>query len=725
MEENKINEIERAKTIDKIAKQNIINKINESLNIYGITAKNAKVYHQAKQNKIILSSYDNTANAEIEEIDFKILQNKDITQIQFDSCIFTKQIFDNISGIQALDFINCSFEVEISIQFINIDIHCRQCKFKQGACFLGAKLVNNEAATFINTTFYKKADFVNTTFLKNVYFIDVVFKEEVNFQQANFESASFLHTTFEKQVSFLNATFGKAESKKNINFSHNTFLDTATFTDAIFNNDVYFNNVCFYEQALFDRVKFNCKKATFSITCNKEAMFTKTNFNNAIFEKCNFQMDLNLGANFNSLNIKHSNILGNLNFNISEGDIISISNSTIEQITELACTTTNNIKLDNSTFKEKINISSRNFNKAERIDFTKNTFGECIIPKELFLKNVNFKECTFLNQLVLKDYEFNKTTFNTCVFKDNVYFNNSTFKDSADFHECEFEKTACFYGVKFDKVPNFSQAQFKGSLNAVNANLNFDFESLKEKIKQESIKYKERKSVKKPLAHFANDFRDSFRIFKSTLIKDNNLLDASNFHKCELYCKEVELDSKETKTQKDTIDYWQLWLYRKLCDHHTDILKSFHSLMLVIGLFGLMGFGVIIGFDYCLGYKPILSHLYMIKEIYDAHIQSFIKTHTLYTFAFNIFILAFYLVILVCLISVKYLREVFIGVSYFIVISILLISPKILIPAMGIFTDKRALLDPLSTLGGIYTIVFGFVLFSFIKTIRKNSIVPN
>nr|WP_054198493.1 pentapeptide repeat-containing protein [Helicobacter pullorum] len=725
MEENKINEIERAKTIDKIAKQNIINKINESLNIYGITAKNAKVYHQAKQNKIILSSYDNTANAEIEEIDFKILQNKDITQIQFDSCIFTKQIFDNISGIQALDFINCSFEVEISIQFINIDIHCRQCKFKQGACFLGAKLVNNEAATFINTTFYKKADFVNTTFLKNVYFIDVVFKEEVNFQQANFESASFLHTTFEKQVSFLNATFGKAGSKKNINFSHNTFLDTATFTDAIFNNDVYFNNVCFYEQALFDRVKFNCKKATFSITCNKEAMFTKTNFNNAIFEKCNFQMDLNLGANFNSLNIKHSNILGNLNFNISEGDIISISNSTIEQITELACTTTNNIKLDNSTFKEKINISSRNFNKAERIDFTKNTFGECIIPKELFLKNVNFKECTFLNQLVLKDYEFNKTTFNTCVFKDNVYFNNSTFKDSADFHECEFEKTANFYGVKFDKVPNFSQAQFKGSLNVVNTNLDFDFESLKEKIKQESIKYKERKSVKKPLAHFANDFRDSFRIFKSTLIKDNNLLDASNFHKYELYSKEIELDSKETKTLRDKVDKLQLWLYRKLCDHHTDILKSFHSLMLVIGLFGLMSFGVIAGFDYCLGYKPILSHLYMVKEIYDAHIQSFIKTHTLYTFAFNIFILAFYLVILVCLISVKYLREVFIGVSYFIVISILLISPKILIPAMGIFTDKRALLDPLSTLGGIYTIVFGFVLFSFIKTIRKNSIVPS
>lgn len=48
-----------------------------------------------------------------------------------------------------------------------------------------------------------------------------------------------------------------------------------------------------------------------------------------------------------------------------------------------------------------------------------------------------------------------------------------------------------------------------------------------------------------------------------------------------------------------------------------------------------------------------------------------------------------------------------------------MISPKILIPAMGIFTDKRAMLDPLSVLGGIYTIIFGFVAFSFIKTIRK------
>lgn len=53
---------------------------------------------------------------------------------------------------------------------------------------------------------------------------------------------------------------------------------------------------------------------------------------------------------------------------------------------------------------------------------------------------------------------------------------------------------------------------------------------------------KNMKILIKPIDKFANDFRDSFRTFKNALVKDNNLLDASNFHKCELYCKEIELN---------------------------------------------------------------------------------------------------------------------------------------------------------------------------------------
>ncbi|EOI4672912.1 pentapeptide repeat-containing protein, partial [Campylobacter jejuni] len=229
----------------------------------------------------------------------------------------------------------------------------------------------------------------------------------------------------------------------------------------------------------------------------------------------------------------------------------------------------------------------------------------------------------------------------------------------------------------------------------------------------------------KSLDKFANDFRDSFRNFKSTLIKDNNLLDASNFHKYELYCKELELKNKKDKTLKDRIDKWQLSFYRKLCDHHTDILQSLNSLILVIGIFVISSVVMVASFNYRLGYKPILEHWYFSLDFYNHHINSIIQDNYLFVVKVNFAMLFGYLGLVGFALCLKYIREFFIIISYGVTLSVLAVSPKILIPAMGIFTDKRSMLDPLSTIGGIYTIVFGFVVFSFIKTIRKNSIVPS
>ncbi|EAJ4708818.1 hypothetical protein DBC33_08440, partial [Campylobacter jejuni] len=164
---------------------------------------------------------------------------------------------------------------------------------------------------------------------------------------------------------------------------------------------------------------------------------------------------------------------------------------------------------------------------------------------------------------------------------------------------------ASFYGVRFEKTPNFSQAIFKGNLNAVNTNLNFTFDNLQERIKQEYKDFNKTKE-EKPLDKIANDFRDSFRIFKNALIKDNNALDASNFHKYELYCKEIELKESWNKLKKVDIDedidqnnknysklmdFLLLGFYRKLCDHHTDFLKVFNNLILLIALYALFVFG--------------------------------------------------------------------------------------------------------------------------------------
>lgn len=305
-----------------------------------------------------------------------------------------------------------------------------------------------------------------------------------------------------------------------------------------------------------------------------------------------------------------------------------------------------------SIFKKEVYI---NYSCLERVNFSNCEFESKISLHRLkgsaefieFHNGINFENCIFGGEVefgyfvsgtLLPENKYHnnarETNFKNCIFKkrvdfsnskicNNIYFTDSIFQDSVDFSQCEFEKTANFYGVKFDKAPNFSQVQFKGSLNAVNANLNFDFESLENKIKQEHTKYNKKENANKPLAHFANDFRDSFRIFKSTLIKDNNLLDASEFHKCELYCKELELKEsrhkrgintnnnedarKNIKPFKELIDFLLLRFYRNLCDHHTDFLKCFNNLVLLVALYAVLLW--IGNFDLMQGKEPIISDI--------------------------------------------------------------------------------------------------------------------
>lgn len=352
----------------------------------------------------------------------------------------------------------------------------------------------------------------------------------------------------------------------------------------------------------------------------------------------------------------------------------------------------------------------------------KNTFWNYLECENLSFENCNFyKEVYFWFQknfklLIMENCYFHNKVYFSGVFKENAFFNNSHFKDYVDFCACEFEKIACFYGVSFEKIPNFSQVVFKDNTNLVNVKANFDFRNLNIAIK----------NINKLKDEAANDFRDYFRIFKNILIKDNNLLDASKFHKYELYCKEIELEEKKSKIfSKEWIDKWQLVFYRKLCDHHTDILQSLNSLILVIGIFGVLNLAIIIGFNCYLGYKPILEHLYFSLDFYNFHIKPLIENNHLFIMFVNFIILFVYLILVGFALCEKYIRKFFITISYVITFFIMVTSPKILIPAMGIFTDKRVMLDPLSVLGGIYTIIFGFVVYSFIKTIRKNSIVPS
>lgn len=388
---------------------------------------------------------------------------------------------------------------------------------------------------------------------------------------------------------------------------------------------------------------------------------------------------------------------------------------------------------DNNNLK-KIHIKNFNYKLYERynLSFTKCIF-ECEIKDTRGLSSdiengIFFLKCEFENKILFFNLYFknisfilcnfkNNTTFQACTFKTFCNFESSVFENFVSFDKSMFLDKVSFYNTHFHKVPNFSQAIFNGNLNAINANLNFTFDNLEEKIEQEYEEFNKNKKEEdqKSLDKFANDFRDSFRTFKSALIKDNNALDASNFHKYELYCKEIELKNKKGKTFKDVVDRWQLIFYCKLCDHHTDILQSLNSLILVIGIFVISSVAMVFSFNYSLGYKPILEHWYFSLDFYNHHINSIIQDNYLFMMAINVMILFIYLGLVGFALCLKYMREFFIIISYVIILLVLAVSPKILIPAMGIFTDKRAMLDPLSVFGGIYTIIFWFCCIFFYK----------
>lgn len=290
-------------------------------------------------------------------------------------------------------------------------------------------------------------------------------------------------------------------------------------------------------------------------------------------------------------------------FENCEFDYICLNN---DLVTDNVFELNNKLYFFSCKFNRGVDIGQANINSEIR-------FNGCTF-KDVFYFDI--KE--YLENIKIKNCIFYKSFFMLGSFKNEARFDNSIFKDYVDFHECEFEKTACFYGVTFDKTPNFSQAIFKGNLNVANTNLNFNFDDLQERIKQEYTSYKTQRTAKeagvipnlyqeKSLDKFANDFRDSFRTFKSALIKDNNALDASNFHKYELYCKEIELKQnwdkkgenvknttdleKNVSRIRDFVDFLLLGFYRKLCDHHTDFLKVFNNLILLIALYALFVFG--------------------------------------------------------------------------------------------------------------------------------------
>ncbi|EIB58455.1 putative integral membrane protein, partial [Campylobacter jejuni subsp. jejuni 1997-10] len=157
--------------------------------------------------------------------------------------------------------------------------------------------------------------------------------------------------------------------------------------------------------------------------------------------------------------------------------------------------------------------------------------------------------------------------------------------------------------------------------------------------------------------------------------------------KYELYCKEIELKQnwdkkgenvknttdleKNVSRIRDFMDFLLLGFYRKLCDHHTDFLKVFNNLILLIALYALF-----VSLYICLVYTKSL----------------FFGRYVVLIFSYIVFIIM----------PIK--------------------QPNVIHPLIGKIaneSDKFFNYPSLIVLNILYTILLALVLFSLQKTARK------
>ncbi|HEH5405139.1 hypothetical protein [Campylobacter coli] len=684
-------------------------EFDKELAQYGILAKNGK--QDIKDNKITI------IDAEIKEIKFQKLQEKAIKEIRISGSEIKYLYFLKKNTIK-IDFKVCNFKNQIIAResYFENEVIFQQCIF-------------DAVVDFSKTKFDSRIDFLASVFKGEVRFIATQFQANQN--DSDIIENQFLGVVFTGKAIFDNATF-----QARVSFALSQFKDQARFiktqflveqnNSKIIEND--FREVVFEGKASFSNATFKARVCFALSQFKSEVNFTKTEF------QAN-QSDSNISEK-QSDNEIIENDFGEVIF---EGRA-SFSNATFKARVCFAL----------SQFKEEVRfigtqfLAEQNNGKIIENDFMEVVFKGKVAFDSIILKaRISFSFSTFKdetlflninpNNFIFHNVEFNKINFihnnyiNVESNAESYVFRNAVFKDALSFEGMEFERLE-FDNVLFNGVVAFSNTKLNTKPQFINCTFSNQFN-----IEHQYIKYSD-KDIENKINNIQDkndkfqallNLRDLFRKLKSNRIAHHNLIDALELRTQELYARELELKYQENKSLRETIERWQLLFYRKLCDHHTDILQSLNSLILVIGIFVLSSVVMVVDFNYSLGYKPILEHWYFSLDFYNHHINSIIQDNYLFMIVVNLIMLFAYLILVGLALCLKCIREFFIIISYGVTLFVLIVSPKILIPAIGFFTDKRAMLDPLSTIGGIYTIVFGFVVFSFIKTIRKNSIVPS
>lgn len=553
---------------------------------------------------------------------------------------------------------------------------------------------------------------------------------------SNSEFPNISSCEFENEVSLHNIT--KDNTFCGCEFAKKVYVDGyAYFHSCTFNSDFVSKNVT--QDISFAGSIFN---KSFTLSTGKElgeakfeAVHFKQEFNIDIqkfkvldFSCAKFDCELNLHARqFDGININFINATFNQKLSFHR----SIINC--EMLFKDACFESDLIFTE-AKFNDVVNLDKAIFKGKAQFHGTK--FNRVILTETNFENKADFSNAVFNEKAYFTNSIFTKgVKFNNILFKNNAYFKNTIFKDFADFGETNFEKDTNFYNANFKKPVNFSSIIFNGALNFVNAKTDFTYEELKKFIEDTSTN-----NIEKCISA-TNDFRDGFRLMKHALNNKSNALDASLFHRLELYCKELELEftlenakakdggnSKEVKSADEIevksksknrielfLDLITLKLYRNTSDHHTNLFKIINFTILSIAVYGL-SFWVLDDFllkamidspkilmllllsIFLIGLLVCLLYLTMKYKIRWATVPIgiFIYVISIIPGLVNAFDYSIYVIIFILLyvslyaLSFYLFRFSFVRfMAYLIFMAIFLDKPVLITPFIGIFTSEK------------------------------------
>ncbi|HEB9342353.1 TPA: pentapeptide repeat-containing protein [Campylobacter coli] len=501
--------------------------------------------------------------------------------------------------------------------------------------------------------------------------IDRVEIEEINFQTLQ-EAGIKEICIFRSEIKYL--YFLKKNTIK-IDFKVCNFKNHIIARELYFENEVIFHQCVFDAVVNFSKTKFDSKIDFLASVFKDEVRFIATQFQ---AEQNNSKIIEN---EFREVIFEGRVSFFNATFKARVCFALSWFKDEVRFIkAQFLAKQSSNRKIIENDFMEVVFKGKVAFDSIilkARISFSFSTFKD----ETLFL-NINPNNFTFHN------VEFNKINFihnddiNVVSNAESYVFRNAVFKDALSFEGMEFERLE-FDNVLFNGVVTFSNTKLNTKPQFINCTFSNQFN-----IEHQYIKYSD-KDIENNINNIQDkndkfcallNLRDLFRKLKSNRIAHHNLIDASELRTQELYARELELKYQENKSLREKIERWQLFFYRKLCDHHTDLLLNAKWLLYIVALYVLL-----------LG-----------------------KMIWVYPVLIIIFLASIYL----CKI-----KNIWLNLSSITVLIAIVCCPKMIFGFTNLFTEKLNCWQNLITT--VYVVVIGLVLFSLQKTARKNSIVPS